>query len=168
MSQYLKFILELILIVFIVLFFYVLTIDLFIFNRAFLEFAYLSWLFYLLPILLSLIFLLGAVFFKNYLFKGILIVLSNSYLALSFFMILGVYCEEEKNLSSIHILIVILISLLLGGIHFKKLLPGLPRHYIFLVGFASIIVLADLYFTLISYDLFYVNLMTFLEIIYQR
>ena len=83
-------------------------------------------------------------------------------------MILGIYCEEEKILGSIHILIVILISLLLGGIHFKKLLPDLPRHYIFLVGFASIIVLADLYFTLISYDLFYVNLMTFLEVIYQR
>jgi len=165
LNQFLKFILELILIVFIVLFFYVLTIDLFIFNRFFLQFEYLSWLFYLLPILLSSIFLVGAVFFKNYLFKSISTVLSNSYLALSFFMILGVYCEEEKNLETIHILIVILLSLLLGGIYYKKLLPDLPRSYIFLVGLASIIVLVDLYFTFISYDLFYVNLMTFLEVI---
>ena len=80
-------------------------------------------------------------------------------------MILGVYCEEEKNLGTIHILIVILISLLLGGIHYKKILPNWPSHYIVLVSLATIIVLADLYFTLISYDLFYVNLMTFLEVI---
>jgi len=80
-------------------------------------------------------------------------------------MILGVYCEEEKNLETIHILIVILLSLLLGGIYYKKLLPDLPQRYIFLVGLASIIVLVDLYFTFISYDLFYVNLMTFLKVI---
>ena len=165
MSQYLKFIFELLLIVFIVLFFYVITIDIFIFNRLFLQFEYLTWLFYLLPIILCLIFLFGAVFIKNRLLMLILSVSSFSYLALSLFMISGVYCEEEKNLSITHVVFVLLLTLLAITINYKKLLPKLSNSDKILITFSTLIVLIDLYFTLISYDLIYVNVMTFFNLI---
>lgn len=161
MNQYLKFLLELILIVFVVLVFYTLTIDLFIFNRFFLELDVLNWLFYLLPIILSSAFLLGAVFVKNRFIKLNLSVLSISYLALSLFMITGVYCEEEKNLSTFYVLIVLLLTFLSVVIYYKKLLPKLANSDKLLIVLSTIIVLIDLYFTLFSYELIYVNVMTF-------
>ena len=162
MSQYLKFIFELLLIVFIVLFFYVITIDIFIFNRLFLQFEYLTWLFYLLPIILCLIFLFGAVFIKNRLLMLILSVSSFSYLALSLFMISGVYTAKKKrDLSRNHIIYHLLLTLLAITINYKKLLPKLSNSDKILSTFSSLIVLIDLYFTLISYDLIYVNVMTF-------
>lgn len=158
MNQYLKFIFELILIVSIVLFFYVITIDLFIFNRLFLQFEYLSWLFYLLPIILSSVFLLGAVFIKNRFIKFTLSVLSICYLALSLFMITGVYCEEEQNLSTFYVLIILFLTFLSIGIHYKKLLPKLLNLDKLLIVLSAIIVLVDLYFTLFSYDLISLNI----------
>ncbi len=93
----------------------------------------------------------------------ILAVLSISYLAVSLFMISGVYCEEEKNLGTFHVLIVLFFTFLSIGIHYKKLLPKLANSDKFLIALSTLIVLVDLYFTLFSYDLIYVNMMTFLN-----
>jgi len=165
LNRYLRFILELVLIVFTILLIYISTIDLFIFNRVFLETEYISWLFYLLPVLLSFLFIAISIFLtKRFrLPKLIFITLSNIYLALSIFMITGVYCEEEKNLGIAHILIVLLISMVIVGIQFKKLLPSISKSDRLLVGLSTLIILAELYFNLFSYDLFYVNLMNYFD-----
>lgn len=80
-------------------------------------------------------------------------------------MISGVYCEEEKNLSTIHILVVLLLTFLSIGIHYKKLLPEMANSDKVLIGISTLMVIIDLYFTLFSYDLIYVNVMTFFNLI---
>jgi len=80
-------------------------------------------------------------------------------------MITGVYCEEDKNLGIAHILIVLLISFVMVGIHYKKLLPSISKSDILLVGLSTLIILSELYFNLFSYDLFYVNLMDYFDIL---
>lgn len=164
MNKYIKLLPEVLLIAFIALCIYVLSIDLIIFNRYFLQITYLNWLFYLLPIVLSFNFLLLAVYFKDQIRLPclIFIVLSNSYLALSLFMISGIYCEEEKNLNFIHILTVLLFTLLMIGIYYKKFYPGFNKFDLVLVVVTTSIVLAELYFNLFSYDLFYVKLKSLL------
>lgn len=163
MNRHLKFILELTLIVFIILLIYILSIDLVVFNRFFLRTDYLNWLFYLLPIFLSFLLLVVAVVFKNKsrILKLIFLTLSIIYFALSIFMITGVYCEEEKNLELAHILIVLLIAIVMAGIQYKKLLPSISKSDKLLVSLSTLIILAELYFNLFSYDLFYVNLLNY-------
>ncbi len=78
-------------------------------------------------------------------------------------MITGVYCEKEKNLGIAHILIVLLISMVIVGIKFKMLLPSISKSDKLLVGLSTLIILAELYFNLFSYDLFYVNLMNYFD-----
>jgi len=155
------------LIVFIILFIYISSIDLVVFNKTFLKTDFINSLFYLLPILLSLLFLLVSILVKiKFRFlKLISFTLSNIYLALSLFMITGVYCEEEKNLKSFHILIVLLISLVMIAINYKKLLPYISKSDKLLVGLSTLIILAELYFNLFSYDLFYVNLMNYFDLL---
>ncbi len=79
-------------------------------------------------------------------------------------MITGVYCEEEKNLGVAHILIALLISLVIVGIQIKKLLSSISKSDKLLVGLSIFIVLAELYFNLFSYDLFYVQLLNKFEL----
>ncbi|GGG46554.1 hypothetical protein GCM10011532_33060 [Christiangramia forsetii] len=74
-------------------------------------------------------------------------------------MITGIYCEEEKNLGLAHILLVLLIAFVMIGIHYKILFPSLSKIDKLLVVLSSLIILAELYFNLFSYDLFYVNLL---------
>jgi|GEM_PF-2069887 hypothetical protein len=76
-------------------------------------------------------------------------------------MITGVYCEEEKNLELAHILIVLLIAIVMAGIQYKKLLPSISKSDKLLVSLSTLIILAELYFNLFSYDLFYVNLLNY-------
>ncbi|CAL65864.1 membrane protein [Christiangramia forsetii KT0803] len=161
MNRYLKFTLELIFLVFIILLIYILSIDFVVFNRFFLQIEYFDWLFYLLPILLSFLYLIVAVVFKNKsrILKLIFLTFSIIYLALSIFMITGIYCEEEKNLGLAHILLVLLIAFVMIGIHYKILFPSLSKIDKLLVVLSSLIILAELYFNLFSYDLFYVNLL---------
>jgi hypothetical protein len=78
-------------------------------------------------------------------------------------MITGVYCEEEKNLGIAHVLIVLLISIVIVGIQYKKLLPSISKSDKLLVGLSILIILAELYFNLFSYDLFYVKLLNNFE-----
>jgi hypothetical protein len=76
-------------------------------------------------------------------------------------MITGVYCEEEKNLELAHILIVLLIAIVMARIQYKKLLPSISKSDKLLVSLSTLIILAELYFNLFSYDLFYVNLLNY-------
>lgn len=160
MNKYLQFLLEVILIVSVVIVFYVSTIDHIIFNRDFLQVDNFTWLFYLLPIILSFIFLVAAslTIEKIRLLSLVFIVLSNSYLALSIFMVTGIYCEEEKNLNMLHIFFVLLIAFLFLPIYFKKLLPKFSTFDTVLISGTTIFSIAELYFNLFSYDLIYQNL----------
>ena len=73
-------------------------------------------------------------------------------------MISGIYCEEEKNLSTIHVSVVLFVTTLVIGLNYKKLLPKLTNSDKLLIGLSTIIVLIELYFTLFSYDLIYLNI----------
>ncbi len=155
MKIYIKYFLEFLVIVLLALIFYIFTIDLFIFNRFFLQFEYLTWLFYLLPIFLSFLLLIIAMVIKNKfrLLKFILIVLSNIYLFLSLFMITGIYCEDDKNLNLVHIGIVLLISALIFTLQFKNVFRTIPKWDMALVGLSTLAVLIDLFITFFIFNL---------------
>ena len=159
MKIFREYFLEFWIIVLSALIFYIFTIDLFIFNQFFLQTDYLTWLFYLLPIFLSLLLLSIALLIKNKsrLIKFILIILSNIYLFLSLFMVTGIYCENEKNLSSVHIGIVLLISALIFGLQFKNVFRTFPKWDIALVSLSTFVVLIDLFVTLLIFNLIYSN-----------
>jgi hypothetical protein len=159
MIKWIRFFLELLLIIFINLVIYISSIDLVIFNRTFLQSDFLNWLFYLLPILVSFLLVIVSIFLVHLrLPKLILMTLSNIYLALSAFMITGVYCEEEKNLRPGHIGIVLLIACLVLVIQYKYLIFSISKSDRFLIGFSTIVILAELYLNLFSYRLFYPGL----------
>lgn len=87
-----------------------------------------------------------------------LLILANCYLALSLYMIAGIYCEEEKNFNWIYKGILLLFGFLILGIYFKKILPKFSKFDLLLLLLASLAVIAELYLNSFSYDLIYRNL----------
>ncbi|MGY5847136.1 hypothetical protein ACW6QP_06920 [Salegentibacter sp. HM20] len=160
MKFFIKFFLELLLLAALALIFYIAAIDFVIFNRYFYEREYLSWLFYLFPICLALAIILVAVWLpaKLRLVSLLLIILANCYLALSLFMITGIYCEEEKNFNWIYKGILLILGLIIFGIYYKKILPKFSKFDLLLIFLASLAVIAELYLNSFSFDLIYRNL----------
>lgn len=128
-----------------------------VFNDIFFESKYFRFLFYLAPIITVLLLSIILIFYfkKTPKFiRYIILTFINIYLFLSVSMIIGGYCEKEKNFSLNYKIGLVCILILIGFLLIKWVLPKLKLKDIMIIGFATIIALYDLYYSLIIFYAF--------------